>query len=740
MFKVLHKTLLATMAFLLLVGCRKKAFDEYYGRPDSLEPPIYQTLEAKGNFKLLLAAIDKAGYKPILGAAGYWTFFAPHDSAFQVYLTANNLPGIDKLDSNACRQIVTYCLVYNAFKKERLDDFQSNNGWVASSAYRRRTASFTGVYNGTDTSGKELKMIASNRNGVAFYSETDNNNKHITYFVDDFMKARNLTAADYNYFYPTTTYTGFNVLDAVVTEKDIPAENGVIHVVNKVITSLPSIDQYIAGKPEYSLFKKIFDRFLIQYVLNGTATTRYQNVTGRNDQVYTKVYNPLVGFALNNENFVKAQENDGQSNMYSVFVPTNAALDTYLKTVLLEHFGSIDNTPINVIYDFINAHLWQNVVWPSKFSSTLNVVNEEARFDPAANVVEKKILSNGIFYGTNKVQDANVFTSVYGKAYLDPKYSMMISLLNMELKFQVSNIYRNYTLFLISNDMFNAAGYTVDPSISANPIDQWRYTPPAGSTIPASTGSTTRNRLLRILNLHVVPQTVLDNIAGEGAANSYGGEYIAYKNGKVYSSGNVDSNNVVTILDKKAARNGVVYYINRIMEFSEAPLGKHIEALGTPAASPYNSFWQFMKNSPLWNNATKEFTGIAGGTFYTLFIPNNAAIQKAVDDGLLPKNANGTPNFAPTLGKDQSLVAKFMHYHFLNKKVIAADGLESGDIATVLKKNNGDETKVFVTNAPGLISLRDMEDRTAQVISTPGYYLSNRCMIHLIDNYLKYID
>ena len=70
-------------AVVILSGC-KKSFDDYYKRPENLEPPIYQQLEAKGNFKNILAAIDKAGYKSILSAAGYWTFFAPHDSAFQV--------------------------------------------------------------------------------------------------------------------------------------------------------------------------------------------------------------------------------------------------------------------------------------------------------------------------------------------------------------------------------------------------------------------------------------------------------------------------------------------------------------------------------------------------------------------------------------------------------------------------------------------------------------------------------
>ncbi len=728
-----------------MTNCRKKAFDDYYGRPETLEPPIYQQLQARGNFKHLLAAIDKAGYKSILGGAGYWTFFAPHDSAFSVYFTQNSISGIDQLDSAACRRIVTYCLVYNAFRKERLGDYQSAIGWVASSAFRRRTASYTGVYNGVDTGGKAIKAIASNRNnnGTVYYADADNNNKYLTYFVSSYTNAKNITASDYNYFYPNTNYTGFNVLDAIVTEQDIAAENGVIHIVNKVINTLPSIDEYIAGKPEYSLFKSLFDKYLIQYVLNASVTSRYQNTTGNADKVYTKVYNPSLAFSLNNENFLKTADNDGQSNCYTIFVPTNTVLQNYISTVLLEHYSKLDDMPPAIIYDFVNAHLWQNAVWPGKFATTYNFLNEEARFNPATDIVEKKILSNGFFYGTNKVQEANVFSSVYGKAYLDPKYSMMVTLLNQELKYQVSNIYRNYTIFMISNQMFNNAGYTVDMSVSNDAFNQFRFTPPAGSTLSPNSGADTRIRMMRILNMHVVPNNVLNNLSGEGALLTYGGEYIGYKNNTVFGAGNVDSNNVATMQSSKTAKNGRVYYINRIIEFSETAVGKHIETLGTPATSQYNYFWQYLKNSTMWNNSTKEIQGISAGTFYTLFIPNNAAIQQAVNNGLLPGTGAGpvkTPNFAPTTGADQLLVYKFISYHFLNKRNVAADGGESGAFETVLKRDNGDPTTIFVNNGVGTLKLSDMLSRTANVISTPSYYLSNRCVIHLTDNYLQYLN
>lgn len=407
----MKKMLLLFAAATILFGCKKK-FDEYYDRPDDLEQPIYQVLTAKGNFKHFLAAVDKAGYKNTLSAAGYWTLFAPHDSAFQVYFTANNLSGIDALDSAKCRNIVTYCLVYNAFKEERLPDFQSFAGWVENNAFRRRTANYTGVYDGTNTSGAPIKAIASNRNnnGVQYYVEADFNNKHLPYFMKGYFDSKSLTATDYNYFYPGVTYTGFNVADAIVTEKDIPTENGIVHVVNKVITSLPSIDQYIGSNPNYSEFKKLLDKFLVQYVLNPTVTQNYKILTGSTADVYTKVYNSFLAFSPNNENFLKLQDNDGQSDSYSMFVPTNAALTPYINNILLEHYPNVESLPLSVIYDFVNAHMWRTAVWPSKFASTFNAVGEEARFDPATDVLDKKVLSNGIFYGTNKVQEANVFS------------------------------------------------------------------------------------------------------------------------------------------------------------------------------------------------------------------------------------------------------------------------------------------------------------------------------------------
>ncbi|HEY1199514.1 MAG TPA: hypothetical protein VGE79_00970, partial [Niastella sp.] len=600
--------------------------------------------------------------------------------------------------------------------------------------FRRRTAYYTGVYDGADTTGKALKLIASNRNnnGTTFYVDADNNNKNIPYFVNNFMTAKGLTAADYNYFYPTSTYTGFNVVDAAVVEKDIAAENGIIHTVNKVITALPSIDQYLAGKPEYSEFRALFDKFLIQYTLNTTATTNYNNVHGSQASIYTKVFSSTLAYSPNNENFLKNQDNDGQWNSYTMFVPNNTAMENYRKNVLLEHYSSINDLPLNIISDFINAHMFQTAVWPSQFGTTYNFQGEEARFDPATDVVDKKVLSNGMFYGTNKVQEANVFSSVYGKAYLDPEYSMMTSLLNQELKYIISNVKQKYTLFLVSNKALIAAGYK-DSLVDNNPNYQWRYTPPGGGA--TITGSSVLVRLLRVLNLHVVPATDVTSTAGSGVLGTYGSEFIRYNGQTVYAAGNGDEGNVANVKTSKTTKNGTVHYIDRILNFSELPVSKHLEKLATAPSSQYFNFWQYFKSWPGYTASTGDILNVSSGVFYTFLIPDNNAINKAVADGLLPANTN------PSDPAEKFKIEKFIYYHILNKKSVATNGMDGGSYETLFKTNAGDATKVFVNNnTVNNMILTDMNNRTANVILGNSNNLSNRCVFHLIDNYLKYTE
>lgn len=757
MNKTIQKSLLFIMLAAASAGCRKKIYDDFYGRPDSLAHPIYNVLTEKGNFKNLVALIDKSGYKETLvSGAGYWTLFAPNDDAFTQYFKDRGIGGIANIDSITARAMLQYMLVFNSYEKDRLDDYQAtanNAGWTPSIAFRRRTSYYTGFYKDSSimVNGKPITAIADNRNNnfsslTGNYVSAEDNNKYITYFTDDFFNHAGLTAADYNYFYPASGYTGFNVGAAKVVNKNIAAENGTIHEIDQVITPLMSIDEYLRTRPEYSSFRAILNRLYVnntvQFIYNADATHRYQVLTGHADSVYVKAFSPSLAFAPNNENFMKAEVNDGQKDCWTIFVPNNAAVDAYVKNVLCQYYPSLDQMPIGIITDFLNAHLFPTAVWPTRFGTTRNNLAEPARFDPNADVVDKKILSNGFLYGTNKVEAADVFSTVYSKAYLNPNYTMMTRLFNVTgLKLLIANSSVPVDIFLIPDQVFSAAGYSYNVS-----KDQFEYrsTPTA-----AATTNGVYDKLTRIAATCVFFQPFkaqVDDLSGadivkSGSAGTEG-DYIKFNNNNVVTGGLQDAGRSAHVDSMKTATNGKVYFINDMLLYSEKPVGTHVKALGLSATSDYNYFWQYLSNSvAMYNATTTDINGLTG--FNTVFAPNNAAIKQAVNDGILPGTGtapNKTPNFNPSDEPGRALVRKFIQYHILFSHTIIPDGNLSGSMDTYLKTALGNTVKFYVNNNKGSMSITDNYSRTANVIVSQSNNLSNRCIIHLLDNYLKYND
>ncbi|BAV04554.1 Fasciclin domain-containing protein [Filimonas lacunae] len=751
MNRTITSVLLVTAAVCALAGCRKKEWDEHYERPATLEPPIYQQLQAAGKFKSLLTLIDKGGYKETLANGGYWTLFAPNDEAFTTYLQQIHKSSADDIADDTARMIVQYLLVYNSYTKARLDDYQStasgSAGWIPSSAFRRRTAYYSGFYTDHDANGQTITAIANNRNSLAGsvaggYMSTDYNNKYISYFIDDYFNTHQLTATDYNYFYPQTQYTGFNVGAAKVVRPDLAAENGVIHEVDKVLTPQPSIDEYVKNKPEYSSFWAILNRLklnnMVQFAYNADATKRYNILKGNNDQVYVKVYNYLLSFSPNNENHLKAEDNDGQKDCWTLFVPDNAAVDKYVKEVLCEYYPSLDAVPVQVIADFLNAHMFSTVVWPTQFGTTRNGAGEEARFDANADVTDKQFLSNGIVYGTNKVQEANVFRTVYGKMYLNPAYQMMTRLLDVSgQKVKLTQANTQATLLLIPDTAFHTAGYYYNTAKS-----QWEY-----RTLAGTTTNGVYDKLARIVSTCVFMEpyrSQLESLAGKGIVksgdNGIEGEYIIYNNYNIQTAALVETGAVAHVDSSKTAMNGRVYYLNSLLPYSENNIGYHIRRIGTDVNSPFNYFWQYLQNSQIYTAATNQVTGLTGG-FYTVFIPDKAAIVKAVNAGLLPGTGtapNKVPNFAPTSAADKQLVQNFIQYHILENHTVIPDGDVSGKFGTVYKNAVGTSLQITVYNSPGAMQITDNRGSVSNLELDNSNQLSNRCVIHLIDNFLNY--
>jgi len=760
--KTYLKITLTLLSFsLVLTACNKKEWDEYYGRPDGLGDPIYQQLQAKGNFTHILALVDKAGYKEILSTQGWWTFFAPNDAAFDLFYKEQNLDDSKVTDSLA-RSIVKYSLLFNGYRKDQLSTFQSgaNNEAGAGLAFKRRTAYYDWVQKATSGS---KQIIATNRNAtyrrtnsltttvvnVSMYVDGDNNFKYIPYFTDDYFAGNGLGAADYQTFYPGSTYTGFNVASANVIEKDLAAENGVIHILDKVILPLKSLDQYLSSGAEYSEFKKLLDS-LSFLTPNAYLTNRNAVQSGSLDSVYAKAYNGQLAFSPNNESYqvpgsIAFAATNSQRNSWTLLAPNNNAMNEYRRKLLAKYKNSFSNAPASLLIDFINSHMWADAVWPSTFQTKTNYQDEAATVT-LDNAVDKKVLSNGIFYGLNKAHNANVFRSLYGIPYLDPAYYMtFMGYQDPSTAIKETLIQPNvkYAVFIMPDAVLSAAGWRYNEGSAGTSATPWGYKSATASSYSHS--ATYRDIIQRMLKTGIAlsPNGEFDDLSGEGMIESFNGEYIKYKNNKIQTSGNVDAGTWLNITSTdRSAINGPAYIVDGLLSYSEKNVGQHIENLAATYPDSYGSFYWFLKSSNVYNANSKAITGINSGPDYnyTVFVPTNQAITEAIKAGLLPGNVNtgALPAAAPTSSKDMDLVRKFILYHIINGATVVPDGKKSDNYLTLLQTESGDNTMMEVTNIKNNMVITDRRGRQASVVMGTSNQLSSRTVIHSLNTYLNY--
>ena len=145
----------------------------------------------------------------------------------------------------------------------------------------------------------------------------------------------------------------------------------------------------------------------------------------------------------------------------------------------------------------------------------------------------------------------------------------------------------------------------------------------------------------------------------------------------------------------------------------------------------------------MYETVTNTIPLMAAGNFYTIFAPNNNAIKQAITDGLLPGTV-AVPNFTPTTVSDRTLVANFMLYHIIDKTQIIPDKKNIGFYPTLYRNVTGDPGVVNVQYPGGVFEISDLSGvRKAHLVNgannqTSSNNLSNRTVIHLLDNYLKY--
>lgn len=481
------KLLWVWMAILLFAQCKDDYWDQYYSRPEWLEPPIYEVLKNDGRFNSYLQLVDSTMYERILKEASFYTVFAPTDSAMSDYLKEQGYASIDDISAAEADTIVAYSLVYNVFEFDELTDVLTN-GWDTLSSIKKKTAFYNTIYQEMLPDSTLAWVVDATANGS--YSVGDNNYKYVPTYLDRIFTKRGLLPTDYEYFYPGIPYTGKNIQRASVVTANMMAENGIVHAVNKVNKPLPNLENVLESDARYSKMMDFFDRkdvageYLYKYyTLQDDVTQYFRDIyPDRNlREVLIKFYEfPVMLNAERVSNSEKEAETDG----YTIFAPTNDAMDAFYAERIKPYtdngknsWTSLDKVPNEIMEYFMQAHMTPTQIWPSKYKNAMSYSGE---FFNGAGVYGKsfedenfshiQVASNGLLYGTDKYIKSKYFETVYTQLLMDSSYTIARSVLDDFYEFTLKeelmrcalNGYNSeyYLVFVPKDRAFTNDGYT----------------------------------------------------------------------------------------------------------------------------------------------------------------------------------------------------------------------------------------------------------------------------------------
>jgi hypothetical protein len=669
---------------------------------------------------MYLQCVDRTEYAGVLKGAGLYTVFAPNDEAFAAYLKDKSYASVAAIPDEEVKKIVSYSIVYSKWTMEHLADVFEEGEYVTG-AFKRKTTCYALPYQDSDFNDKWV--VDETVRGNLSWNTTNyqvnltmQNYKYLPVYTSAYFNSfpLPLTAADYNTFYPHSTYTGKNVQEGTILTENIVAENGIIHEVSTVNEPMQNME-LLLQKPDYAAYKALLDyksttenyAFKTYEELPSALLETFKKMMphANIDKLYLKYYNrTYTAFSPLMENIYSDATGtyDTEKTGNTLFIPQNEVLNEFIREKLLKHYESMDKLPLEVISTLINTHMVTSLVWPSSYTGTTVATGEYVngagsygnKFD-ADGIVSKKLTSNGFVYQIDHIIKSRFFETVYSDIYLNPLHTMLnqayVNFYSIGLREDLMKSNLNgypserYTLLNFSDDLLKADGYKYN-SIS-NAFEN--------SEMP-STAGVSDDRLKRLMRMHVFPglknneinsevtgfsEPVITNYNGWGFLVNYAGDMIRYKDNRLQAAGNIEAGTYATVTPvADDFNNGLVFNVDNMLQYSPR------ETKAGDDRWKETTLWQYLAKAKrehpnvsmfvdyvercLKNPDTDEMDGIKAENYYTVLMVNNTAMNQALSRGYIKPLA--------TLGDDLNDLAQatqFISAHFLQGTVLADDGL-----------------------------------------------------------------
>ena len=483
--------------------------------------------------------------------------------------------------------------------------------------------------------------------------------------------------------------------------------------------------------------------------------------------------------------------NSGKKNMNydagAMLVPTNAAIEKWWNNEGLEfqeEYGTIENLPIEAVTSLIRVNqlpiLTEAI--PSKFDQILNDAKVEMNVT-MADVDSVFMGCNGVVYMTNKVFTPAEFASVAGPALAHPSLLKIIySYIKSEnyLPYLLSMDSR-YSLILPTNeamlrfiDPFSFGKKEKDgkeaPQVLEIFYDQatqgiraYEYdcTVEKDGTIEidessrvSATSSVIKDCMKRLIDQLIIVGDVED---GHEYYKSKGGTPLRVSrtaDGRIAFAGGwqINHNQVLPVNSEDVynKENGKSYVINQtpqttdksvymtLEEYKEA--GKDtlfLSLLDHDGADLLNAKLRSKYDAAKWAKGENKNLTLLDNYNYTVYAPTDRAIQKLIDDGILPIWKDYDEMTEVNCGSEEaaekakavikSIIVNFLRYHVQDHAVLIGMAPENGKYENTfetMKRNTetGKFVPVTVNNAPGQMWVKDAVGNKYDVVTSDGLY------------------
>jgi hypothetical protein len=546
-------------------------------------------------------------------------------------------------------------------------------------------------------------LVKKNMTGDSIIFLQDNTPAPMVTFANSYLVNNSLEGSDYAYFSKLPTdyvyeKTHVFVNGTRIVEANKKCKNGVVHRLERMVTPLTNMAEFVCRDESTQVFNTLLDRFSAPYP-SESGTREYGNGT----DVYVKKYFTTRGHTTGLDGFnggtnvafmttptdevveaglkfdpgwntltasdIKPMNED----MTAMFVPTDKALDDFFHTgngkFLYDRYGSWEAVPDYVIADLLNNHMkssFANTV-PSKFAQVKN----DAQIDMGIkkeNVVKSVLCCNGVVYVTDSVYAPVSYIAVTSPTLVNDNMKIIRWAIE-EYRFlaYLHSMDSYYSFILPIDEAFN---HYLDPvSVAKGSPEFWQFkyneeyksveaivTDESGIEIGnykawGSTKDATiiQNRLEDLIDQHIIVDKIDDAFDGKYYYQTKGRGTVKVTPGTIAESLDLwggyqlENENPVTVSKDMVnpAANGKSYMVSALTQAPQKSVYSVISELGKNRRQPFYQFYELMKFAGVFAKddtyaiSKEENTMDIFNTYhYTIYVPSNDAVEAAVKLGL----------------------------------------------------------------------------------------------------------